>query len=140
MTASAIPRDKNTMFQDAMSWIVPLPTYAATTTSPLVTPSTKARLFQIERVEIMVDATYASDATNYYVFTLEHGSGPTTAATWSTLTGAEGTLTGGTPGVMTLSAAANLIVPANDVVSLLATKHSAGANVTPRIAIHGHYL
>lgn len=132
------PLDPQTMFTERAPFQRSCPATSATSTYPIATPS-PTRKFRVERVEIMVDATYTSDATNYYVLTLQKGA--TVIATWSTLTGAEGTLTGGTPGVMTLSGTdANLVLAAGDVLSLVATKNAAGANITPRVVAHGRFV
>lgn len=132
-----LPRDKQDMFDEHMEWSRDCPAASATSTFAL---GTMKRNFRIESVELIDDAGYAADATNYYVLTLVHGTGPTTAATWSTLTGAQGALTAATPAAMVLSADANLVIPAGDVVSLVATKHASGANITVRVVVHGRYL
>lgn len=132
-----IPRDKQTMFDEHTDWSKDCPAASATSTFVL---GTAKRAFRVESVELIDDAGYAADAANYYVFTLVHGSGPTTAATWSTLTGAQGAITAGVPAAMVLSADANLVIPAGDVVSLVATKHASGANPTVRVVVHGRYL
>lgn len=108
---------------------------AATSSFAVGVPSDTEK-FRVERVELMTDATYAADPTNYYVFTLQVGA--TVVATWSTLTGQEGALTALTPAKMTLSATdANLVLAAGGALTLVATKNGAAANITPRVVVHG---
>lgn len=134
-----MPRDKNTMFDE--SRVFTLDVVTAISATATIALGTVARTFRIERVELMSQATYAADATNYYTLSLSHGSGPTSAATWSTLTGADGAITAGTPVLMTLNAAdANLVVPAGATLKLVATKVASGANILPRIVVHGRYV
>ena len=117
---------------------IPLAAIAATTTFAMCTMD---RPFRIDRVEVVCDATYAQDAANFYTLTAAHGAAPTTAATWSTQTGAQGTITGGTPGVMVLHATdANRVVPAGATLKFVATKAAAAANITPRIVVRGRFV
>lgn len=106
-----------------------------TSATSTYTIGTVRKTTQITRVELIVDATYAADPANFYVFTLVQGA--TTAATWSTQTGQEGAITGGTPASMTLSVPANLVVPAGTKLALVATKAASGANITPRVVVYG---
>ena len=113
------------------------PVISATTTLALGTNPQPTRVFQ---VELIVDTTYAADPSNFYVFALIWGSGPTTLATWSTLTGAvnQGTLTAGVPAQMVLSTTdTDLVIGANRTVRLLATKNGTAANIQPRVVVNG---
>jgi hypothetical protein len=126
------------MFDERSSFVLDAAAISATTTIPIVTPST-ARSFRVERVELMSIATYADDAANYYVLTLQKGA--TVIGTWSTLTGANGAITGGTPVTLTLSGTdAALVLAGGDVLSLVATKHASAANITPRLVVHGKFV
>ena len=108
---------------------------AATTTTAICTPDL-FRLFRVDRAELIVDATYLVDPANYYVFTLQAGA--TVIATWSTLTGQQGTLTANVPATMVLTATdLNRVVPLGVPLTLVATKNGAAANVQPTIAVHG---
>ncbi len=113
-----------------------LPAVSATTTLALTTLPLR---FRLDRAELIVDATYTQDPANYYVFTLQAGG--TVLGTWSTLTGQQGTLTGGTPAAMVLATPdANLVNIAGNVLSLVCTKFGAAANATLRINVHGRHL
>jgi hypothetical protein len=108
---------------------------AATGSLAIGVPSSTEK-FRVERVEIMSDADYTADASNYYVLTLQ--SGATVLATWSTQTGQEGALTNLVPASMTLSATdANLVLAAAAALKLVATKNGSAANITPRVVVHG---
>jgi hypothetical protein len=98
------------------------------------------RAFRIERAELIVDATYAADPANFYAFTLQHAA--TAAATFSTQTSAQGAITAAVPAQMILAANTgnNLVIQGGEVLSLLATKNGAAANITPRIVVHGRYV
>lgn len=133
-----LPVDPQTMFTERLPWQRSLPAISATSTFPIATPSL-VRSYRVERVELMVDATYAADPANFYTFTLQKGA--TVIATWSTLTGQQGTLTANVPGLMVLSVTdANLVLAGGDVLSLVATKAAAAANITPRVVVHGKYV
>jgi hypothetical protein len=126
-------------FSDRVPFARDCPSTSATTTYAIASIVGSSRL-RIERAELIVDATYTADATNFYVFTLQHGA--TVIATWSTQVGQQGTITGGTPAQMVLAAdtANNLVVQPGESLTLVATKAAAGANVTPRIVAHGRYV
>lgn len=128
--------DPNTMFSEPRIISRTAAVAIAATGSLVIGVPSSTLKVRIARVEIMSDATYADDAANYYVLTLQAGA--TVIATWSTLTGAEGALTALTPAKMTLSATdANLVIAANAALKLVCTKNGSAANITPRVVVHG---
>lgn len=133
----SLPLDRDTMFDQRDSLARDLPVISATITLAMLTIQ---RTMRVEKIELIVDATYAADPTNYYVLTAQHGA--TALGSWSTLTGAQGTITAGTPVSMVLTAdtGQNLVMAAGEVLSLLATKNAAAANIQPRIVVHGRYV
>ena len=99
------------------------------------------RAFRVQRVEVIVDATYAANPSAFYVLALVHGAGVVNAAQWSTQSTAQGAITGGTPAVMVPNGTdANSVIPGGDVVSIVCTKNSTAANITPRVVVHGHFV
>lgn len=133
-----MPLDPSPFDQLATYQCIPLAAIAASTPFAICTMD---RPFRIDRVEVVSDATYAADPANYFTLTAAHGAGNTVAASWSTLTGAQGALTGGTPSVMILSATdANRVVPAGAVLKFIATKFAVAANITPRIVVRGRFV
>lgn len=95
---------------------------------------------RIDSVEILNPTGFAQHASNYWTLTLKHGS--TTIASWSTLTGAEGTITADVAAVMTLSATdANRIGASGALLKLTLTKTGSPAAFPPgRIVIHGRQV
>jgi len=136
-----LTRDDNSFFRERMSFSFDVKAaVAATATLGICTPDPN-RLFRIERVEILVEAAYAADPANFYAMTLSHGAGPTTAASWSTQTSAQGALAANATQAMVLSGTdANLVVPAGALLKLVLTKNGAAANIQPRVVIHGRYV
>lgn len=129
--------DPNGVFQQVIGLWRDCPAISATITLPL---GVVRRTVRLDAADIMVDATYAASATDFYAFTLVWGSGPTTAASWSTQTSAQGAITAAVPSLMVLSADANLIIPPGSVVKLIATKNASAANITPRIVMSGRIV
>lgn len=131
-----IPRDPDTIFDQRDSLARDLPAISATIPLALLTLQQN---FRVQRAELVVDVTYLVDPANYYVFTLQRGA--TIVATWSTLTGQQGTITAAVPAAMVLSATdTNLVGQVGDVLTLVATKNGAAANIQPRIVVHGKYV
>lgn len=133
----SLPLDQDRMFDQGDSLARDLPAISATIVLAMLTLQ---RQFRFTAVELISDVTYTQDPANYYVFTLKHGA--TTVATWSTLTGAQGTITAGVPAAMVLAADSGqaLVGAAGEVLSLTATKNGAAVNITPRVVAHGRYV
>jgi hypothetical protein len=95
---------------------------------------------RIDLVQYINPTGYVQDATNYYVLGVKKGAD--VAASWSLLTGAEGTIAADTFVDFTLSGTdANLVCAAGDIISWCGTKVLAGADVpVGRLVIHGRYL
>lgn len=89
--------------------------------------------FDIDAIEITCPKGLTQDAANYFALAVKKGA--TVMASWSTLTGAQGSLTANTPKSMVLSvvAGATRAVP-GDVLSLDATL--TGTQTLPACKIH----
>lgn len=113
---------------------------AATSTFSVMAADASGARFRVTRVQILVDATYAADASNFYAFTLVHNG--TTVASWSTQTSAQGALTAFTSAEMVLAAdtGSNRVVQATEALTLVATKNGTAANFTGRFIVHGRYV
>lgn len=98
------------------------------------------RDMRVEKIDLVVDTTYANDAANFYVITVQKGA--TVIATWSTQTGQQGALTADTFVSMTLSATdANRVCHVGDVFQVVFTKNGAAANLPiGRICAHCKYV
>lgn len=112
-------------------------TVAATTTQKFCKVP---RIFAVDTVEWLTPTTVTQDAANYWTIALKNGS--TVVASWSTLTGAQGTITGGTGVTLVNSATeANLVFAAGDTMSLVMTKTGSPSPLPPgRMTVHGHYV
>lgn len=110
---------------------------AATTVVKMVTAR---RRFRVERVEYINPTGYVQDAANYY--TLELRKGATVIASWSLLTGAQGTIAADTPVNLVLSATdVNRIVQAGDLLSWAMVKTAAAANLPlGRFNVSGRFV
>lgn len=98
-----------------------------------------SRHFQVERVDYVNPTGLATDASNYFNVKLLNGA--TVLANWSTLTGAEGTLTADTFVAMTLnSTAANLVLNPGTEVSLFLDETGTATLPAGKLVIHGRYL
>jgi len=98
------------------------------------------RAFRLERVSYVNPTGLANHAANFFVLKLTKGA--TVAASWSTETGEEGTLTADTFVDFTLSATdADLVFAADDEMKLFLDE-AAGTATLPagRITIEGFYL
>lgn len=114
---------------------------AATSTFSVMACLTSAgQRFRVIRAHLLVDATYAADASNYYAITLVHNG--TTIATWSTQTAAQGALTAFVAGEMILAAdtGSNLVVLPGETMTLVCTKNGSAANLTARAVVHGRWV
>jgi hypothetical protein len=98
------------------------------------------RIYRVDDVEWLTPTTVTQDAANYWDIELMNGS--TSVAKWSTLTSAQGTITGGTGVTLVNSATdASLVFAAGDTMSLVLTKHGSPAALPPgRLTVHGHYV
>lgn len=112
---------------------------ATTTTSIMCATAANGYRFRVNRAQILVDTTFAADASNFWVFTLVHNA--TTVATWSTQTGQQGALTAFTVNEMVLAAdtANALVIQPGEVLTLVATKNASAANFTGRFISHGRF-
>jgi len=110
---------------------------SATTTTKLLTTQ---RSMRIDKVEYINPTGYTQDATNYFTIALKQGA--TAIATWSCLTGANGTIAADTFVNPTLSATdADRAPLAGVVLSLALTKFAVAANLPAgRIVVHGRYV
>jgi hypothetical protein len=110
---------------------------AATTTLACETVDNPTR---IDSVEVLNPTGFVADAANYWVLTFQKGS--TVIGTWSTLTGAEGTITANTKAAMTMSATDTAKVAAvGDLLKLVITKHgSPAAFPAGRVVAHGRIV
>lgn len=108
-----------------------------TTTLPLETLDFTTR---IDSCEVLNGTGFTADAANYWTITLQAGA--TVMATWSTMTGAEGTLTANVAGAMTLHATdANRVGAAGALLKLVFTKTGSPANFpSGRIIAHGRIV
>ena len=110
---------------------------ASTTTLALETADNITR---IDSVEILNPTGFVADPTNYWVLTFQKGS--TVIGTWSTLTGAEGTITANTKAAMTMSGTdAAKVAAVGDLFQLVITKHgSPSAFPAGRVVAHGRVV
>lgn len=97
---------------------------------------------RIDRVEFVFDTTITAHASNYYELDVRHGSTP--AAKWSfdADVAGQGTVAADTVTAMVNEADASLIVPADAVLKLVATKAASAANLPAvgRVNIFGRYI
>ncbi len=82
------------------------------------------RPFRLRRASINVPGGFTQDAANYWTVAIKNGS--TVMASWSTLTGSNGTLTADTPSDLVLGTNADAVV--GDTVSIVLTKTGSPAN------------
>lgn len=120
-----------TLPRDAMSC-------AATTTFAI---GTAQRPFRVDAVELITDATITQDAANFYALVFRVGG--RTVATYSFVTGGNGTLTAAIPGAATLAAESgqNRVAAKGDVIDVVATKNGTAANLSNlRAVVYGRYV
>jgi hypothetical protein len=110
---------------------------SATSTLALETLDAATR---IDSVEILNPTGFAAHASNYWTLTLQKGS--TVIATWSTLTGQEGTITANTKAAMRMSSTdANTVGAAGDLLKLVLTKTGTPAAFPAgRVVAHGRIV
>ena len=112
--------------------------YTAATTTDKVWKA-KARYFRVDRVFLNLPAGMAAHASNYIVVKVLKGA--TVMASWSTLTGADGTITADTPVDLTLSATdANRVLADADIMSVSVAVTGSPTVPKGRIVIEGRYL
>lgn len=97
------------------------------------------RRFKVNKVNYRNPTGLVQDTTNYYIITLKQGS--VVVATWSTLTGAQGTLAADTEVALTLSStAADLIVEDGEGLSLNLDVHGSQTLPIGRMTVSGEWL
>lgn len=130
-------RRKNDFLVDRFTRSFELASTNATATSKVYkTPA--GRALTIDRVCYNNPTGLATDASNYFDIKVQFGAGPTVAAVWSTLTGAEGALTANTFVDLTKSAAASLVVPAGTELSVSLVKTGTQTLPAGTIVIEGY--
>jgi hypothetical protein len=134
----SITRQPNVDMQEFASLAFTLPTISATTTCALFTAP---RNFRIDSIELISDATYTQDAANVYSLAVLL-AGARTVGTWNTTTGQQGTITAAVPAAVPLAAESgqNRVAAKSEVVSFVATKSAAAANITLRVVVHGRFV
>jgi hypothetical protein len=97
----------------------------------------KGRTVRLDRVWYNNPTGFAQDPSAYWTIAIKNGS--TVLASWSTQTGAQGTLTGDTP--VELVKGTNLDVTDSDVLTCVLTKTGAPAALPAgRVVLEGHVL
>ena len=98
-----------------------------------------AHPFRVERADIVNPTGLVADASNYFVITLQDGA--TVMATWSTLTGANGSLPANTFTQLVNSAVSGALdAAAGDTLSMVLTLHGTQTLPAGRLVLHGRYL
>lgn len=114
---------------------------AATSTFSVMGASTATGYkYRVTHAQLLVDTTYAADASNFYVLALVHNG--TTVASWSTQTAAQGALTAFTLAEMVLAADTgnNRVVQTGEVLTLVCTKNASAPNISARCIVHGRFI
>lgn len=110
---------------------------ADTTVKLFTVPAGKR--FRLTRAEYINPTGLAQDATNY--FTIKVLKGATVMASWSTLTGAQGTIAADTfVDLVNSSTDADLIAAAAAVIALFLDETGTASLPAGRIVLHGYYL
>lgn len=132
-----LTRSENTDLQEFFSLIHANVALSATGADKLIQAQKRTR---VDRVLIINPAGFTVDPTNYW--TIQFKVGATVVASWSTLTGAQGTLAADTFADMVLNVdTTTLIMNAGDTVSFAYVKTGAPANFPAgRIQIVGRML
>ena len=113
------------------------PSTAATATFAVET--LLAGTFRVTAIEILNPTGLAQDPANYFSVSLLAGA--TTIGTFSTLTGAQGTITANTSALFVLSATdANCVAPQGSLLKLVFTKTGTQTFPAGRIVVHGRYI
>ncbi len=97
------------------------------------------RKFKIIAVEYVNPTGLATDASNYFAVQLKAGS--TVLASWSTLTGAEGTIAADTFVSLTLNTTpANLVLAGGTVLTLNLDETGTATLPAGKMVVHAEYL
>lgn len=98
------------------------------------------RALRIDRIDyINPTGLAAATPTNFFAIQLKNGS--TVLGSWSTLTGAQGTLTADTFVALVLNATdANLVVAPGSTLTLLLDETGAATLPAGKLIVHGRYL
>lgn len=133
-----LPRARNLQYQETQVFPIDLASVAATTTVKFA--KVKNRKFRVDSVQYINPTGFVQDPANYWAVTLNNGA--TVAASWSTLTGAQGTIAANTFVEVVPSATdANLVFSDADVMSVVMTKTGAPAALPAgRLLVHGRYV
>jgi len=111
---------------------------ADTTIHLFKTPADRG--FVITGVDYVNPTGLAASATDYYVISVKHGTGPVIAASWSTQTGQEGTLGADTQVALTNGTLANRTVPPGTQVDLVLDETGTQTLPLGRINLKGYWL
>lgn len=134
------PRIPNTDLQEDV--VLSHTLIAAVAATSAFNLGTIRRKMRVDRVEFVAPSEVTGHATNYYVLDLTAGA--TKVAQWSfdSDVAGQGTATADTVKAMVLEADANLVVPADTVLKINATKAASASNLPAglRINIFGRYL
>ncbi len=113
--------------------------FTAGTTADAVIKLFKAdRACELVKAEVISPTGLTQDASNYFNIKVKNGSN--VAANWSTLTGAEGTLTADTFKTMTLGTLANRSFAAGDVLSVQFDETGTADLPPGRLSLHLRYV
>ena len=132
-----LPRRRNP-FQETQVFPYDQASVAATTTFKIA--KIKNRRFRVDSVQYINPTGFTADPTNYWTIGVQDGA--TVIASWSCLTGAQGTIAANTFVELVLSATdANLVLVDADIMSVVLTKVAAPAALPAgRIVVHGRYV
>jgi hypothetical protein len=139
MTASS-SRRKNDFLQDRE--VVP---YAHASTAATATiqiyKAPPDRAFKVDRVLYVNPTGLAQDPTNYFVVGVFNPATGNNAASWSTLTGAQGSLPANTLEQLVLSASGpDLVIPPGGLLDLVLTLHGTQTLPVGAIRVEGRLL
>jgi hypothetical protein len=85
------PRRKNAVLAEKI--ILDVSLVAAVSANTTLALGVMDGMYYLDKFEIITPSTFAGTASNYWILTLQDVTASVTLATWSTLTGAQGTLT-----------------------------------------------
>lgn len=129
---STPPRRKNDYLQD--KFVLSSLAVAAVSATETILLGTADGDYVVDRFELEAPGGYASDAANYYVITLQAGS--TVLGTWSTLTGANGSLVDAVMNQATLASPS--VGASGDLLKVVLTKHASAANLPAQTVFVAH--
>jgi hypothetical protein len=99
------------------------------------------RAFKVDRVLYVNPTGLAQDPTNYFVIGAFNPATGNNAASWSTLTGAQGSLPANTIEALVLSASApDLVIPPGGVLDLVCTLHGTQTLPPGAVRVEGRLL